>query len=189
MPRNNQRFDDVTLRGTDLLLRAPGRGDIAPITSACQDDVTQQWLPLPRPYRESDARFYVDEFAPTQLGTGDGIVRAIEVGGRLAGVIDLKHTDWRAQTTEIGYWVGPDHRGAGLAGRASALLADWALREQDMQRVEIRVAVGNKASARAALSAGFTYEGSLRSAGFTHAGRVDLDVYGRTAGDLREAAV
>ncbi len=187
MSRDNQRFDDVTVRGSGLLLRAPGPADVAPITSACQDELTQRWLPLPSPYRESDAWSYIEQFAPGQMDSGDGIVRVIEVGGRLAGVIDLKHTDWRAQTTEIGYWVAPDHRGVGLAGRASVLLADWALRDQGMQRVEIRVAVGNKASARAALSAGFSHEGCLRSAGFTHAGRVDLEVYGKVRGDLATA--
>ena len=177
----NQRFDDITLPGDGFTLRAPSASDIDPIAEACRDALTQQWLPLPNPYQRSDAQWYVEKFAPSQLASGAGIVRIIDVEGEVAGAIDLKKTDWRAQTTEIGYWVAPGHRGHGLAGRASALLGDWALREQGMQRVEIRAAVGNVGSSRAAKSAGYAYEGCLRSAGFTHDGRVDLEVYGRTS--------
>lgn len=181
---NPPQFDARAQQATGFRLRDPEPADIDAIARACADPLTQRWLPLPNPYRRSDAAWFVEVFAPEQLGTGDGIVRVIEVEGRLAGVIDLKKTDWRAGTTEIGYWVAPSHRGQRLAGRASSVLADWAMREQGMQRVEIRVAVGNVGSARSAVAAGFRYEGCLRSAGFTHDGRVDLQVYGRTAADL-----
>ncbi len=184
MPTTAHRFDDVTLHGDGFVLRAPCAEDVGPIAAACRDDLIQRWLPLPTPYEEADARFFVDEFASSQLTGGDGIVRTIEADGELAGMIDLKHTDWRGRTTEIGYWIAPGHRGAGLAGRATEVLADWALREQGMARVEVRAAVGNAASSRAALAAGFTHEGCLRSAGYVHDGRVDLEVYGRIAGDL-----
>jgi len=183
----NDRFDDCTLHGEGFILRAPSASDIGQIAEACQDTLTQQWLPLPSPYRRSDARWYVEKFAPSQLATGAGIVRIIDVDDEVAGAIDLKKTDWRAQTTEIGYWVAPGHRGRGLAGRASAVLGDWALREQGMARVEIRAAVGNVGSSRAAKAAGFDYEGCLRSAGFTHGGRVDLEIYGKTAADADPA--
>lgn len=109
---------------------------------------------------------------------------AIEVGARLHGCIDLKKTQWAAGTTEIGYWVAPWGRGAGLAGRAASVLARWALLELGLERVEIRAAGGNIASQRAAESAGFTREGLLRNAGHTHAGRVDLVVHSLVRADL-----
>ena len=118
---------------------------------------------------------------------GAGLVRRVEVAGRLCGVIDLKKTDWRSRVTEIGYWVAPWARGQGLAGRASRLLADWALTDQDMARVVIRTATANVASQKAALSAGFTREGVARSAGIVHTGRVDLVVFGKIQSDLNVA--
>ena len=94
------RFDDVALEGEGLSLRPFTEADLDAITEACTDAETQRWLPLPRPYRRDDARWFVETFSPSQLDSGAGIVRAIEVDGRLAGAIDLKKTDWSARTTE-----------------------------------------------------------------------------------------
>lgn len=177
-------FDDIRLRNERLTLRAPSTADVPAIVRACRDPLTQQWLPLPNPYDETHALGFVTDLARATRLSGDGIVRAIEWDGEFAGMIDLKKTDWRGLTTEIGYWVSPDQRGNGLAGRASRLLGDWAMREHDMERVEIRAATGNIGSQRAALAAGYRQEGVLRSAGFTHGGRVDLVIFGKLPTDL-----
>jgi RimJ/RimL family protein N-acetyltransferase len=81
--------------------------------------------------------------------------------------------------------VAPWGRGNGLAGRATRTLAEWALREQGFERVVVRAATGNRASQRAAESAGFVAEGTARNAGFVRAGRVDLEVYSLVRSDLR----
>lgn len=177
-------FDDVRLQDGPLALRAPHPADVPAIVRACRDPLTQQWLPLPDPYDETHALGFVTEFARAVRRSGDGIVRAIEWHGEFAGMIDLKKTDWRGKTTEIGYWVSPDERGQGLAGKAARLLGDWAMRDYGMERVEIRSATGNLGSQRAALAAGFREEGVLRSAGYIHSGRVDLIVFGKVRADL-----
>ncbi|WP_191279012.1 GNAT family N-acetyltransferase [Nocardioides flavus (ex Wang et al. 2016)] len=178
------QFADAVLEGAGVRLSPLGPGDVDDVTAGCRDELTQRWLPLPSPYTHDVARAFIEDIAPGMHASGAGIVRRIEVGGRLCGVIDLKKTDWRARTTEIGYWVAPWGRGRGLAGRASKLLADWALSEQGMARVVIHCAVGNMSSQRAAVSAGFTREGVARSAGIVHAGRVDLVVFGKVSSDL-----
>ncbi|USQ81832.1 GNAT family N-acetyltransferase [Ornithinimicrobium faecis] len=177
-------FDDVVLAGEGFLLRRPVLSDVDRIVAACTDEQTQRWLPLPRPYGPAEATGFVQTFAAEALRTGTGLVSALEVNGQLAGMVDLNSADWRNQTVAIGYWISPDVRGQGLAGRAAALLARWALTEQDMERVEIRTATGNGASESVARAAGFAREGVLRSAGFTHQGRVDLVVHGLTRADL-----
>lgn len=154
------------------------------VALACSDEVIQRWLPLPTPYTEKVARGFIEDLAPDQQATGAGLVRAIEVAGRLAGCVSLKETNWQELTTEVGYWVAPWGRGSGLAGRAARLLAEWALRDRAMERVELLAAVGNLASQRSADRAGFTREGILRSAGHVHAGRVDLVVYSLIRSDL-----
>jgi RimJ/RimL family protein N-acetyltransferase len=175
---------DVTLRGDGFVLRPLHVEDAPDVALAASDELTMRWLPLPRPYTEDTALAFITELAPGQQAEGAGIVRAIEERGRLAGCIDLKKTDWRAGVTEVGYWVAPWARGRGLAGRATRLLADWALREHGLERVELLAATGNVASQRAAEMAGFAREGVLRSAGFTHEGRVDLVSYSLVRADL-----
>lgn len=178
------RFDDAVLGAGDLVLRPLTLEDAPAMVRGGQDEVTQRWLPLPQPYQLDHAVEFIEHQAADAWTSGRGLTRAITWHGVFAGVIDLKKTDWLARTTEIGYWIGPDHRGLGLAGRASRLLGDWALADQGMERVEIRCATGNLASQRSAEAAGYTREGVARSAGFIHTGRVDLVVYAKVSGDL-----
>lgn len=177
-------FPEARLDGDGFVLRPLSGGDLDDVTAACQDPETLAWLPLPQPYLPEHSAGFVREIAPTQRSSGRGIVFGIEVDGRLHGCIDLKATDWRSLTTEIGYWVAPWGRGVGLAGRASRVLAEWALGDQGFERVVIRAATGNVASQRAAEVAGFVREGVSRNAGFVHAGRVDLVVYSLVRADL-----
>ena len=147
------------------------------IATYCADALIQRWLPLPSPYTLTDAQSFCLELAPSQRESGRGVVFGIDLGGRLAGGIDLKRTDWRARTTEIGYWAAPWARGQGVIRRAVSRVSSWALGDLGFARIEIRVATENRDSQRVAEAAGFTREGVLRNAGFVHSGRVDLVLY------------
>lgn len=178
------RFPDAVIVGDAVVLRPFTEDDVPAVTEAAGDALTQQWLPLPNPYSEEHAREFCTTFSRQVLDTGNGLARAIDVDGRLAGAIDLKHTDWRGLVTEIGYWSAPWARGRGFQTEAVVALSRWALLEQRFVRVEILVATENVASQRVAQKAGFVREGVLRQRGYTHTGRVDLLMYGLTRADL-----
>lgn len=63
-------------------------------------------------------------------------------------------------------------------------MAHWALTDQELARVELRVAVGNVASHKVARRSGFTREGVARRAGYTWSGQVDLVIYSLIDTDL-----
>lgn len=179
------RFEATTIRGAGFALRPLEAGDVPTITEACADELTLRWLPLPRPYTAQDATAFVERIAPASLADNSGVVFAIDEGDGIVGCIDLKRTDWAARTTETGYWVAPWARGRGVATRATRRLAEWALREKGFERVELRAAPGNAASAAVARKAGFVAEGTARNAGHVHGGRCDLDVFSLVPADLR----
>lgn len=133
-------FSDVILTGNGFELRPQTERDADDVAAACRDELTQKWLPLPQPCTADVALDFITRLAPEQRTSGAGLVRAIDVDGRVSGVIDLKHTDWREQVAEIGYWVAPWARGNGLAGRASRVLSTWALEDGGMARLVIRAA-------------------------------------------------
>jgi RimJ/RimL family protein N-acetyltransferase len=177
-------FPEERLVTPRLVLRAFEADDVADVAAACADELTQQWLPLPRPYTVDDARGWCTETTPALRVCGDGVHWALveRATGRLVGGFGLKRTQWAALVTEVGYWVAPWGRGRGYATEAVREIGRWTLGEQGFERLELRAAMGNVASQRVAEKAGFTREGVLRSGGYVHGGRVDLVMYSLVRG-------
>ena len=181
----SQTFPDVVLVDGDLALRAFAEADLPRVVEVATDPVTLAWLPLPRPYDLETARRWCLTDTVRLRAEGLGLVRAIaDQDGQLLGAIDLKRVDWASKVAEVGYWTHPAHRGRGVMTRAVRLLARWALTDQQLERIEMRVAPGNVASIRVAEKAGLVREGVARSAGYVHAGRVDLIVFSLIRSDL-----
>ncbi|MCX0247822.1 GNAT family N-acetyltransferase [Streptomyces drozdowiczii] len=178
-------FPETVLHTERLLLRPFGSSDIPDTQASCSDSLIQQWLPLPQPYTLDDATSWCTTVAPALRESGDGIHFAVTdlPTGRLMGTVGLKKTDWRARTSEVGYWISPWARGKGFATEATRAVARWLLTEQQFQRLELRAATGNISSQKVAISAGFRREGILRNAGFVHDGRVDLVLFSLLPGD------
>jgi RimJ/RimL family protein N-acetyltransferase len=179
-------FPETVLHTERLLLRPFAGGDIGDTRASCADPLTQRWLPLPRPCTLQDATARCTTIAHALRASGDGIHFAVvdTHTERLLGTVGLKKTDWRALTSEVGYWVSPWARGRGVAAEATRALGQWLLAAQGFQRLELRAATENTASQKAAVKAGLRREGILRNAGFVHTGRVDLVLFSLVPDDL-----
>ena len=174
----------MRLVDAELVLRPLHLPDAPALARLADDPQVLRWLPLPSPYTLADATDFCGAVAPAQRESGRGGVWATTVHDEVIGVVDLRKTDWRAGSTEIGYWTGLAARGQGYTTRAVVALSRWALTDGGLGRVELRAATGNVASGRVASKAGFQLEGTLRSAGFTRDGQVDLQVYSLIRADL-----
>jgi RimJ/RimL family protein N-acetyltransferase len=124
---------------------------------------------------------------PQELRTGEGAMLTIadRETDLFLGSFVLWHLNWDFRQAEIGYWIHPDARGRGVAARATALVADWALGKLGLHRLEAYVADDNPASVKTIERAGFVREGLCRSVLDHYAGTVDLALYARLASEER----
>ncbi|MEM6645603.1 MAG: GNAT family protein [Bacteroidota bacterium] len=101
----------------------------------------------------------------------------------LLGSCGLNNFDYSDMRASMGYWVRSDYAGRGLATAAARALASIGLAELHLNRIEIQVAVGNRASQRVAEKIGATREGIARNRMLVE-GRVhDAVIYSLIPGD------
>jgi ribosomal-protein-serine acetyltransferase len=112
-----------------------------------------------------------------QFSTNAGFAAGIWENDRYAGNISLHKVDWLNRRAEIGYWLGREFRGRGIATQACLAVTRHALAEMELNRVEIRCLPRNTHSRAIPRRLGFTYEGILRSAELLHGHYEDLEVY------------
>jgi RimJ/RimL family protein N-acetyltransferase len=177
-------LEELVLTGPRLSLR-PWRSDDAPaVFEALQNAAMRAYLPLPDPYRRADSEQFVNIAAAEHRRDGTGFDSAVVDGrsGTLIGAASLRLPAGRQPRASIGYWIAPAAQGHGFAAEAADVQARWAL-ERGVERVEIRCAVGNLGSARAALRAGFSFESVQRAAELTAWGLAEAAIFARTATD------
>ncbi len=103
----------------------------------------------------------------------------IEYEGRIVGAISVVRQSDKNEFAELGYCLGYDYWGHGIAAEAADAVMGYLFSEVGMQRVEIRHAAGNLASGRVAEKCGMTPEGTLRRAARTGTGEfTDICVWG-----------
>ncbi|MFF0219477.1 GNAT family N-acetyltransferase [Streptomyces vinaceus] len=85
-------------------------------------------------------------------------------GDEAMGLIGWGDIDLTGGSAEIVYWVLPAARGGGVAVEATKRVSEWALNDLGLHRLRLCHSVANPASCRVADKAGFTLEGTMRSA-------------------------
>jgi RimJ/RimL family protein N-acetyltransferase len=168
-----------------VVLRPPRDADAPAIAAACRDPEIARWIPVPIPYEVEDARMFV-AFAADGWTSGrePTFVIADATSQALAGAIAIHRRPDEAGKAAVGYWLAPEARGRGFATRAVRLIARWAFDvEPGLVRLELLTLVGNEASGRVALRAGFQREGVLRRYLPFRDGLVDAVMFARLRDD------
>jgi RimJ/RimL family protein N-acetyltransferase len=149
----------VTLRRWEL-------GDVPALVDAIDGDpeITNFLELIPQPYREAEARLWVDA-AAVMWSDRSASPFAVLADGRVVGGAGINWIDRGDAVGDIGYWLRRDARGRGYTTRAVLLLARWAF-DLGCERLQIRADTENEASMRVAERAGFQREGVLRSIRF-----------------------
>jgi RimJ/RimL family protein N-acetyltransferase len=162
-------FGDVALRTERLILRPWSEADVGAIADACQDALIQANVPIPAPYRRSDAEYFVREVAPKGRAAGTDVVFGVfpaPAGEPVASIGLHKINGVGAEhggAGEIGYWTAPGARGRGYTAEAVRAVCGWGFEELGLAGIEWIAVAGNEGSWRVAEKAGFVREGTLRA--------------------------
>lgn len=129
-------------------------------------------------------------------GEGELLEWHIFTGETLCGAIRLNHIEPENRKVSMGYYVGAQFCGQGLATASIRAVLRFVFERLEFNRVQIKCASANLASQRVAERLGFSWEGMLRQAEMIDGAYDDHFVYGllrseftaRDAGAIPRAA-
>lgn len=136
------------------------------------------WINLrdhfPFPYSAADARNWLDSVVGRKPETNF----AIDVDGEAAGGIGFTvQPDVSRRSAEIGYWLGEEFWGRGIATEALIAVTDHAFANYDLCRIYAHVFEWNPASARVLEKAGYAFEGRMRKSVTKEGQTIDKLIY------------
>lgn len=95
----------------------------------------------------------------------------------VAGLISFKEIDNFNKKLEIGYWLSENLQGKGIVQRSCKILLKYAFEEMKMNRIQVKVGVGNLKSSNIPKKLNFHFEGVQREAEYLNGSFHNLEVY------------
>jgi ribosomal-protein-alanine N-acetyltransferase len=139
------------------------------------------WINLrdrfPHPYTKKDAQNWLDMV----VGHTPESYFALTVGDEAVGSIGFSvQPDVNRRSAEIGYWLGEDYWGRGIASEALSALSDYAFANRDLCRLFAHVFAWNPASVRVLEKAGYVFEGRMKNSVTKDNQTIDQLMYAKT---------
>lgn len=137
----------------------------------------KQWLPFVEMTQDiTDTERFIKSVSSDKKYKRDDIY-CIWYRETFAGLIGFKDTDWNNRKTELGYWLAEELQGKGIITNSVKKLISYAFVKMKLNRVQIKVAVGNDKSAAIPNRLGFQIEGIERAGEFHENKFLDLQVF------------
>jgi RimJ/RimL family protein N-acetyltransferase len=152
-PRTLREAGRCILETERLRLRKPTLADVSAIARLAGDRrIAENSRRLPHPYSQGDAVEFV-----RSISASHETVFLIEKDFAPIGMVGV---DWRDQDgPELGYWLGVDHWGQGLATEAAHAVIDFTFEEFDTSHMRAGARVANPASRNVLEKCGFQWSG------------------------------
>ncbi|MEV7128870.1 GNAT family N-acetyltransferase [Streptomyces sp. NPDC093260] len=142
----------VRLTGEGIVLRDWTETDVPAMPALFDHPDIAYWTPVVSPFGEEAARARLDKDRRLRA-EGTALLLAVTAdGGAPLGEVMLRRAP---EGTELGYAIGPAHRGQGLAVRAVRVMTAYAFEELDARQVILELEAENAASVAVATKAGF----------------------------------
>jgi len=147
-------------------------------------DFLNYWLPFVEyTQNKSDTENFIKSLVNQQEKKKD-VVYSIWYKQEFAGLIGFKETDWINRKTELGYWLAERMQGKGIITACTEKLIRFAFQKLNMNRIQVKIAVGNSKSVAIPKKLGFKFEGVERE-GERHKNKYhDLEVYSLLKSDM-----
>lgn len=149
------------------------------LADAANHELIHRYMPdrFPYPYTLNDAEQWIDfcseESPPNNFAINvDGMIRGGIGATPMSGV--------REGVAEIGWWLTPEVWGRGIGSTATSALVDHLFGTRGFSRLWAVVKAPNEGSARVAVNAGMSLEGTARSAYVQQGQRYDEKSFGIT---------
>lgn len=164
------------LRTATCTVRSPVVADAASIVRHANSRAI--WVNLrdrfPYPYTLDDARTWI-EGARSQ---NPPVSLSIDVDGAVVGGISLRvGADIERCTAELGYWLGEEYWGRGIATCAVQAMTAYGFESLGLARIFATPMAWNPASCRVLEKAGYEKEGVMRNACVKDGKIVDMILY------------
>jgi ribosomal-protein-alanine N-acetyltransferase len=144
-----------------ISLREYADSDLERLVQLANNENVSRYLvyTFPYPYTHEDAEWWI--------GTGSkqngGIARVIEYQGVFVGNIGIRpESGWREHLGEIGYWLGEDYWGKGIATAALSQMTEYGFNSRNFRKLYATALAPNIASMRVLEKCGYQREGILR---------------------------
>ncbi|MEU3510975.1 GNAT family N-acetyltransferase [Streptomyces longwoodensis] len=141
----------IRLTGEGLVLRNWTEADVPAMPALFDHPDIAYWTPIVSPFDEQAAWARLDRDRHLRAD-GTAMLLAVTVdGGAPLGEVMLRRAP---EGTELGYAIGPAHRGQALAVRAVRVMAAYAFEELGADQVVLELEAENAASVAVATKAG-----------------------------------
>ena len=137
----------------------------------------QTWLPFVELTQKlADTEEFIQSVVNQPQGKKDEVY-SIWFNEEFAGLIGFKDTDWLNRKTELGYWLSEKMQGKGIITKCVKKLIRYAFQKLRLNRIQIKIAVGNSKSAAIPKRLGFILEGVERAGEKHNQKFLDLEIY------------
>jgi ribosomal-protein-serine acetyltransferase len=156
----------IELVDAQVLLKPYRPGDASRLYEAVRESITElsQWMFwCHQDYSVAESWAWLESRADAWKKGNDYDFSINDPGdGQYLGGCGINRVDSINRVANLGYWVRSSRTGEGVATAATLLLARYCFNELLLNRIEIIVATGNRASQRVAEKVGAVREGVLR---------------------------
>ena len=162
----------------DLYLRKATPHDAAALYQIIDSERTylREWLPcIDKTTHVSATELYIQSI--TIMNAATDLLFVMVYQETIAGLISFKSIDNYNKKLEIGYWLSEKLQGKGIVQRSCKTLISYAFEQMGMNRIQIKVGVGNYKSSNIPKKLNFTLEGIQREGELLNGKYHDLEVY------------